>query len=76
MQLDSQHDLLSALQARGEAQAQLFEAARMARTTLEHQRKYWIYGKDRFVVTTNHVRAIVAEAGLRVKRHVAESEAL
>lgn len=45
-------------------------------TTLEHQRKYLIYGKDRFVVTTDHVRSIVAEAGLRVNHQAAVAEAL
>lgn len=35
-------------------------------TDLDHQQKYLIYGRDRFVVTTDHVRSIVAHAGLRI----------
>lgn len=36
-------------------------------TDLEHQQKYLIYGKDRFVVTADHVRSIVANAGLTIR---------
>ncbi|ALT79270.1 biotin synthase BioB [Paucibacter sp. KCTC 42545] len=39
-------------------------------TKLEHQRKYLIYGKDRFVVTTSHVQKIVADAGLHLEHSI------
>lgn len=45
-------------------------------TTLEHQSKYLIYGKDRFVVTNDHARSIIANAGLRVRRPLAAASAL
>ncbi|MEJ8675578.1 biotin synthase BioB [Chromobacterium amazonense] len=38
-------------------------------TDIEHQKKYLIYGKDRFVVTKDHVKLTVEKVGMRLQHN-------